>query len=1473
MKRFYNHILSLLLLMVAGVTGAIAQNIQQGELLTTVDQVVGQDIFLNSIGQYGTGFAAGTGAYTTTLSNENVFRFEATGKTSADGHPTYYLKHVASGKYFEDYVLPMDNEDSSDAPKEGWDDFTGLTADKAQAIELAVCPFQTENAESTRDYATLDAHNYQDLSFEGFVFTRAELIPREGGEKSVQFLGHHGKPFYSIFNDTNVWHIYGADKVKGKDLLLNYNEYYFAGGATLEGLYPVGTKVGTYKQTYYDAANKVYTEFQAAINNYTLDDAAAQALVDRLIEAMEALKTKGFNGFKPGYYYIHNMSGRTLYSQNVDGVDFLYSSNTNYTRPAEPTLNDVKYIWRIDADRDADNALVMTNAASGKSISGVKTSVAGVDDGFGFTLREDGKVKVELGTAAPAAGNTNKTFTFTSMEATVGGNGHKQFHAKFNDKAVMGWNASDALNNNFYFTSISGLTVEKIEDMKKQIVQNALNNDLANAYSTAKIAIANGYTTTSENGTFHNATFMDDDRALVKDAAQWYCNKQDAEEGSLDALTDNVLNDASSFFHTDWHAGAFTPSLTNNHFLVATLDEPISGGVDVKFCKRLNTHDDFPTKFAIYGSNDFDEMNPEAATWKLQGISSVDFSDTIGVANEFGTIIARAVGIASSALDGAYKYIKLAAIKTNSGKGFWAVSELNLWQAESVSSTKTPIFSKIPTDVIAKLEDEAAKAEAELNAGKATQVQIDALKAAYKILRSYIDIPTAAKYLLNRSKWKVSVSSGYRKDAIIDGDNSIYWYSDSGFPQFFQIDLGSEQEFNALAYLPESGYSYRNIKDYKLYVSDTPFENVSSDKSAADIVNALGTADIESSFDYSNDGSEAIFKTYTCPKMLKGRYVLFVATSNRGGSASCAEFYLAKGPENITYHFKVNGVEYGKMLGSIWDNNLIPTMPFLKNGEFTPTTDGYDIACTEKELPFVAQSTFDANTAHWYALNINGTSGNYLLSNKGGSIVSTTTVSLDNHPDILEDAYLWAFVGNLKDGYRIYSKVDQKTLALYNQLILKKGNGSIFRPYEKSGASNFGLYVDEGKLLTRESENKIVASTEDNNNDRSTFRVQDSKLYVTNYAKPFIYALDDTEAPENAIWGISYMNNPTNRANYRALFLAVNTKDATNEQIAALGAENVKIANAGGYDNTIEEGKYYRLYNAGNSRRWLNITFNAENTSTMRCDRNAEKSVSSVVNFVRLSNGRNDMKVKGLSMANVEISAVGNRFKFKKNYYSSYSYLGCESETAAFDYYEDNNTAQWFVVPATEAEIAMSEVNGKSYASAYLPFPVNGISGAEAYVGKLNDAKDMLNMTQVQGVAANTGFVLVGNADKATLSIGETTETATSDLKGSNTNIVISSPTVDLHDQYLVFGVNDGNVGFYAPSYYLETIPANKAYLETDQLTSKAIAMNFGGNVTGVSQATVVANEDAPIYDLSGRRVAKAVKGGVYIQNGKKFVK
>ena len=110
-------------------------------------------------------------------------------------------------------------------------------------------------------------------------------------------------------------------------------------------------------------------------------------------------------------------------------------------------------------------------------------------------------------------------------------------------------------------------------------------------------------------------------------------------------------------------------------------------------------------------------------------------------------------------------------------------------------------------------------------------------------------------------------------------------------------------------------------------------------------------------------------------------------------------------------------------------------------------------------------------------------------------------------------------------------------------------------------------------------------------------------------------------------------------------------------------------------------------------------------------------------------------------------------------------------------------------------------------------------------------------------------------------------------MQGTNTVITLADNT---RANYLVFGKDkDSNaVGFYAPSASVKKIPANKAYLNASALSNAAIALNFNGTTTGVN--TVVLGENgvnAPVFDLSGRRVAVPVKGGVYIQNGKKFIK
>ena len=63
-------------------------------------------------------------------------------------------------------------------------------------------------------------------------------------------------------------------------------------------------------------------------------------------------------------------------------------------------------------------------------------------------------------------------------------------------------------------------------------------------------------------------------------------------------------------------------------------------------------------------------------------------------------------------------------------------------------------------------------------------------------------------------------------------------------------------------------------------------------------------------------------------------------------------------------------------------------------------------------------------------------------------------------------------------------------------------------------------------------------------------------------------------------------------------------------------------------------------------------------------------------------------------------------------------------------------------------------------------------------------------------------------------------------------------------------------------------MPAFKAYFTaTESQVRELLERGLTGVVNVATQA-----EDAPIYDLSGRRVQHTTKGGVYVVNGKKFI-
>ena len=380
---------------------------------------------------------------------------------------------------------------------------------------------------------------------------------------------------------------------------------------------------------------------------------------------------------------------------------------------------------------------------------------------------------------------------------------------------------------------------------------------------------------------------------------------------------------------------------------------------------------------------------------------------------------------------------------------------------------------------------------------------------------------------------------------------------------------------------------------------------------------------------------------------------------------------------------------------------------------------------------------------------------------------------------------------------------------------------------------------------------------------------------------PLNYAASLVNVPEGTIGAPQYLENAENLKAYKAAYNKANG-DASEANIKALVDINKQIATSP-VGTTLTEG-YYRLVNS-QDKNYLHI-----NGTILNDQAGKEKAIGSVVYFKSTgTEGQYSVLVEGKYLGAVTTSQnVNLGEEASKGTYTvtSNNYISLVREVSSNDDYhylhvnggnavgwEANTPAsQWYIIPATDVEIDMTAQGDNTYASAYLPFSVSAVSGASAYVGALNADKTAIDMKGVSGVPANTGFVLVGNGSKATLTIGDAAAIEGENaLTGTNTGVTFADATPKTN--YLVFGVNDGKVGFYTPGN-VTAIPANKAYINASAVSHQAIALNFGNTVTGINAATIINGENnAPIYDLSGRRVWAPVKGGLYIQNGKKLVK
>lgn len=199
-------------------------------------------------------------------------------------------------------------------------------------------------------------------------------------------------------------------------------------------------------------------------------------------------------------------------------------------------------------------------------------------------------------------------------------------------------------------------------------------------------------------------------------------------------------------------------------------------------------------------------------------------------------------------------------------------------------------------------------------------------------------------------------------------------------------------------------------------------------------------------------------------------------------------------------------------------------------------------------------------------------------------------------------------------------------------------------------------------------------------------------------------------------------------------------------------------------------------------------------------------------------------------------------------------------------------STQWQINEVASLEVDLNNAgNGKSYASVYLPFSISSVNdGAKAYVAKEPETNEVTFTETTNGVMANKGFLLISDnaAATATVNIGESN--TDSRMLGTLTDLDLRNED---KSTYRVFGRNSSNVvGFFTPSENLSKVKANRGFFKV--ATGGALRLNFEDSVVSGIDA-IDANQalhNAPIFDLSGRRVMNTVKGGLYIQNGRKFI-
>ena len=193
--------------------------------------------------------------------------------------------------------------------------------------------------------------------------------------------------------------------------------------------------------------------------------------------------------------------------------------------------------------------------------------------------------------------------------------------------------------------------------------------------------------------------------------------------------------------------------------------------------------------------------------------------------------------------------------------------------------------------------------------------------------------------------------------------------------------------------------------------------------------------------------------------------------------------------------------------------------------------------------------------------------------------------------------------------------------------------------------------------------------------------------------------------------------------------------------------------------------------------------------------------------------------------------------------------------------------------PNTVTFNTVSDVEGvNNLATFSAPFATVVPEGVTAYyVSTADNTKATMKAITGKAIPAKTGVILTSQSGDAVTMVPATDEALATIENNKLGNTAGADKTLAESDNAYILAGGANGTAFYKGSIGT-TLKANKAYLTLDATGGEAISMNFGGNVTDINQIVNAEQNNAPVYDLTGRRVVRTVKGGLYIKGGNKFI-